>query len=33
MSFILGIVLFVAVLGRLDRKLPWPAAAPREDPS
>jgi hypothetical protein len=26
MSFILGIVLFVVVIGRLDRRLPWPAA-------
>lgn len=25
MSFILGIVLFVVVIGRLDRRLPWPA--------
>jgi hypothetical protein len=27
MSFILGIVLFVVVIGRLDRRLPWPSAS------
>lgn len=26
MSFILGIVLFVVVVGRLDARLPWPSA-------
>lgn len=26
MSFILGTLLFVVVIGRLDRKLPWPSA-------
>lgn len=29
MSFVLGIVLFVVVLGRLDARLPWPE--PRAD--
>jgi hypothetical protein len=24
MSFVLGVILFVGVLGVLDRKLPWP---------
>lgn len=34
MSFILGILLFVAVVGGLDARLPWPKArrdAPRKD--
>jgi len=26
MSFILGILLFVVVAGRLDARLPWPSA-------
>jgi hypothetical protein len=27
MSFILGLILFAAVLGVLDARLPWPAAS------
>jgi hypothetical protein len=26
MSFILGVILFVVVVGRLDARLPWPSA-------
>jgi hypothetical protein len=26
MSFILGLVLFIGVIGRLDSRLPWPVA-------
>jgi hypothetical protein len=29
MSFIASLLLFVVVLGRLDRRLPWPAPQPR----
>ena len=29
MSFILGIILFVVVIGRLDRRLPWPSPSKR----
>jgi hypothetical protein len=29
MSFIIGIVLFVVVIGILDSRLPWPAPRPR----
>jgi hypothetical protein len=28
MSFVLGLVLFVAVIGVLDAKLPWPRSRP-----
>jgi hypothetical protein len=30
MSFILGIVLFVVVVGLVDRRLPWPSADRQE---
>ena len=26
MSFILGVILFVVVIGRIDARLPWPIA-------
>jgi hypothetical protein len=26
MSFVLGCILFIAVVGRLDARLPWPSA-------
>lgn len=26
MSFVLGLILFVVVVGRLDARLPWPSA-------
>jgi len=29
MSFILGLFLFVVVVGRIDRRLPWPPARRR----
>ena len=28
MSFILGIIVYVAVLGRMDARLPWPCVSP-----
>jgi hypothetical protein len=28
MSFILGLILFVAVIGVVDSRLPWPASSP-----
>ena len=31
MSFVVGTVLFVVVLGLLDRRLPWPAPRPEAD--
>jgi hypothetical protein len=30
MSFIAGVVLFVVVVGLVDRRLPWPSAKQRE---
>lgn len=32
MSFVLGLLLFVVVIGRMDAKLPWPASSPRSKP-
>jgi hypothetical protein len=29
MSFIVGVMLFVLVVGLLDRRIPWPTAPPR----
>ena len=29
MSFVLGLIVYVVVLGRLDRRLPWPEASTR----
>jgi hypothetical protein len=30
MGFIIGVILFVVVLGLVDRRLPWPSAKNRE---
>lgn len=30
MSFVLGLVLFIGVLGWLDSRLPWPSARSRD---
>lgn len=31
MSFILGLILFVVVIGLMDARLPWPRPAARSD--
>jgi hypothetical protein len=31
MSFVLGCILFVVVVGRLDGRLPWPAARAKRE--
>jgi hypothetical protein len=30
MAFIIGVVLFVVVVGLVDRRLPWPSVSQRE---